>query len=179
MPSPKLVLAGALALSLGSAGTVSAGPWIHVQVSERGEKRLELNLPLGLVEHAFDLTPEKIFPRGRVGWERCGRDTSGAGLKRLWWRLRGGGEIRVGCRGDEATVRVTRRGSRIRVHVQGDDRHERVEIESPAAVLDALLSGLGDALNVRAALRELVELDGEVFRLDGDESRVRVWIDRD
>ena len=44
-------------------------------------------------------------------------------------------------------------------------------------MVDALLSGDGDLLDIRAALEELSTLDGEVVRVVEPDSNIRIWID--
>jgi hypothetical protein len=50
-------------------------------------------------------------------------------------------------------------------------------VEVPVAVLDALFSGQGEELNIRAALAEIQKIRGDIVRVSDDDSRVRVWID--
>ncbi len=52
-----------------------------------------------------------------------------------------------------------------------------VRVEIPVPVVDALLSGDGDVLNVRAALQELSQLRGELVRVIETDSNIRIWID--
>ena len=44
-------------------------------------------------------------------------------------------------------------------------------------VVDALLSGEGDALNIRAAIDQLSTLRGEMVRVIESDNNIRVWID--
>jgi hypothetical protein len=45
------------------------------------------------------------------------------------------------------------------------------------AVVDALFSGQGEELNIRAALAQIQELQGDIVRVSGDDSKIRIWID--
>ena len=79
-----------------------------------------------------------------------------------------------------------RRGRRGR---DGDAEHGRgarrrgrgmvgeVQIRVPVTVVDALLSGAGDTLDVRAAIQELSALRGEMVQVIQPDTRIRVWID--
>ena len=79
-----------------------------------------------------------------------------------------------------------RRGRRERA---GDAEHRRgarrrgrgmvgeVQIRVPVNVVDALLSGAGDTLDVRAAIQELSALRGEMVQVIQPDARIRVWID--
>ena len=54
-----------------------------------------------------------------------------------------------------------------------------VRVEIPVDVVDALLSGDGDRLNLVGALERLKERRGDLVRIiDGDE-RVHIWIDEE
>jgi len=57
----------------------------------------------------------------------------------------------------------------------GDDESVRVEI--PVPVVDALLSGDGDTLNIGAAIEELSMLRGELVRVIESDNNIRIWID--
>ena len=78
-------------------------------------------------------------------------------------------------------VSVVKRGNYLLIHaVDGDARHERVEVKLPLPVVRALISGGGDRLDVAAALEALVrEGQGELVTIDGDHETVRMWVDRD
>ena len=65
---------------------------------------------------------------------------------------------------------------------EGDDGRDRgvigeVQVRVPVSVVDALLSGTGETLDVRAAIQELSSLRGEMVQVDHPEARIRVWID--
>lgn len=52
-----------------------------------------------------------------------------------------------------------------------------VQIRVPVSVVDALLAGDGDTLDVRAAIQELSALRGEMVQVIQPDARIRVWID--
>ena len=52
-----------------------------------------------------------------------------------------------------------------------------VQVRVPVSVVDALLSGAGETLDVRAAIQELSALRGEMVQVVHPEGRIRVWID--
>ena len=58
-----------------------------------------------------------------------------------------------------------------------DDGDKQVRIEVPVTLVDALLSGEGDRLDLQAALAELTEERGDIITVRDGETRVRVWID--
>ena len=110
--------------------------------------------------------------------------------------------IRVAREGDTILVNVTgtddedaehegdadegdaehRDGDRDEAGHEGDDGRDRgvigeVQVRVPVSVVDALLSGTGETLDVRAAIQELSSLRGEMVQVDHPEARIRVWID--
>lgn len=52
-----------------------------------------------------------------------------------------------------------------------------VQIRVPVSVVDALLAGDGETLDVRAAIQELSALRGEMVQVIQPDARIRVWID--
>ena len=76
--------------------------------------------------------------------------------------------MRIAREGDIILVNVTDRDG------SGDDA---VRVEIPVLVVDALLSGDGDTLNIRAAVDELSTLRGELVRVIESDNNIRVWID--
>jgi hypothetical protein len=77
--------------------------------------------------------------------------------------------------GDES-VTVSKSNGYLQVHA--DEGDERVEVRIPESVVDALLSGSGESLDIRAAITALAEHgEGELVTVNGDNEQVRVWID--
>lgn len=65
---------------------------------------------------------------------------------------------------------------------QDGDRRGRgfvgeVQVRVPVSVVDALLSGAGETLDLRAAIQELSSLRGEMVQVNHPEGSIRVWID--
>ena len=104
--------------------------------------------------------------------------------------------IRVAREGDTILVNVTGTDGEDAEHAGGADgadaepgagEHDdaepghgalgEVQVRVPVSVVDALLSGAGETLDVRAAIQELSTLRGEMVQVDHPEARIRVWID--
>ena len=75
-------------------------------------------------------------------------------------------------------MRVVREGELIRVRVEdnGGETPEQVRVDIPIEVVDALLSGEGEELNLRAAVQQLRNRRGDIVNVDDGSSKVRVWI---
>lgn len=73
--------------------------------------------------------------------------------------------------------RLQAQGARPWLHVRVEEPQRQVRVEVPLEVVDALLSGEGEALNIQAALKELQKRRGDIVRVNDEKSTVRVWID--
>lgn len=179
------VLAAVLSLSL-AAGAVSAqdaeadaaeNSWIHVRVEKDGSENVNINLPVPMIDVALEsgvgeeLSGDlRIGPNGDITIEQ---------LRGMWEELRDAEEADfVDVRDGDERVRVYKRAERVHVDVDEDGR-EKVRIDLPASIVDALL-GAEDRLDIAAAARELARAgEEEIVRIDDEETRVRIWVDRD
>ncbi len=79
----------------------------------------------------------------------------------------------------DQTVRVAREGEWIRIRVnETKDKGDQVQVDIPIGVVDALLSGEGEELNLQAAITQLKGAAGDIVRVTGGDDSVRVWIDQ-
>ena len=155
-------------------------PWIHVVISSDSDSGTNLNhnLPLAAVTAMLALAPETIVQDGQL---QLGGSTElpVTAIRDMWQELRAAGDVEfVTIQHEGQDVRIAREGDTILVNVSdidGDDEIVRVEI--PVPVVDALLSGDGDTLNIRAALEELSTLRGDLVRVIESDNNIRIWID--
>jgi hypothetical protein len=175
--------AGAIAILMMSppAPTAAQGrsPWVHVRVEERaGQSKVSVNLPFSVVEAALQAAPEKVLADGHIHLGRHGDDMSVADLRKAWNELKASGDAEfVTVEEEDQKVRVARAGDLVLVHVEKPGGREAVRVEVPMEVVDALLSGNSDELNVRAAVTKLQGRRGDIVRVNDDHATVRVWID--
>lgn len=173
LAAPALMLCGAL-----HAGAEPS--WLHVQVTEGGAKnaKVSVNLPLALLDVALDMAKSEHIQGGRVKFEHG--DVQLSELRRMWAELKKAGDAEfVSIEEKDSSVRVERKGSRVLVRVADKPAGgEKVRVDVPMAVVDALLSGEGDGLDLRSALDELKRTaSGEFINVNDGDSRVRIWID--
>ena len=175
-----MVVLVAWALSVAEISTQSAQDgsaselWIHVKASG-ARARMDLNMPLVLVETALAMAPDAVVDQGQLQLgDRY--ELPIATIRALWLELRGAADADVTLPHGSWQVRITRSDDTILVSVLSERASEAVRAEVPASVVDALLSGDGDLLNIRAALEELSTLDGEVVRVVEPDSNIRIWI---
>jgi hypothetical protein len=75
-------------------------------------------------------------------------------------------------------VRVWKQGGYLMVEVREHGDESTVDVRIPGSVVDALLSGEGDELDVAAALTALAAHgEGELVTVNDSRDRVRIWVD--
>ena len=195
---------GLLALSLLPAGASAqqAGAWLHVRVEEAHKSsKVNVNLPMTVVEAALKATPELIEEHGKIHLgDHHGMKL--ADFRRMWKQLAAVGDAEfVSVESDEENVKVQRKGATLFIYVdhkesarkpaekpagksaaekvdaKADRKAGEVRVEIPVALVDALLSGEGDQVNIQAAVAEIQKLRGDIVRVHDEGSNVRVWID--
>ena len=153
-------------------------PWVHVDVTSDGGTNMNLDLPLAAVTAMLALAPETIVQNGEFQFGSS-YQVPVAAIREMWRELRDVGDVEfVTIQYEGQDVRIARAGEIILVNVSdsdGDDESVRVEI--PVPVVDALLSGDGDTLNIGAAVEELSILRGELVRVIESDNNIRIWID--
>ena len=155
-------------------------PWIHVEVTGDRGTNMNLNLPLAAVTAMLALAPETLVQDGQL--QLGSNEVPVAAIRTMWQELRGAGDVEfVTIQHEGQDVRIAREGDLILVNISDSDGSgsddESVRVEIPVPVVDALLSGDGDTLNIRAAVDELSTLRGELVRVIEPDNNIRVWID--
>jgi hypothetical protein len=175
--------------------------WLHVRVEETLKpSKVTVNLPLTVVEAALEAAPELIEQHGKM--HMGGQDGMKlADLRRVWKQLAAAGDADfVTVESEQEDVRIRRKGDVVQILVSEKAgkagpakaetekpveaetakpvrHHGEVRVELPVSVVDALLSGEGEQVNVRAAVAELQTRRGDIVRVNEQDSKVRIWID--
>jgi hypothetical protein len=176
-------LAAALMMAAPGRSDAQTGQaWLHVRVDEPSKQgKVTVNLPVSVVSAALQAAPEKWIADGHIRMGHFGhgkRDLSVADLRRAWSELKKTGDSEfVTVEEEDQKVRIARAGNLVLVHVDKPSGRESVRVEVPVEVVDALLSGQGEELNLRAAFAELQNRRGDIVRVKDDSSTVRIWID--
>ena len=176
---PVLLVALALAVAM---PLFAQTPWIHITVDETGEDntRVNVNLPLSVVQIALAAAPEKIISHGKLHLRHVNKDVDIETFRKMWAELREAGDAEfVTIEEEDETIRVRREGDFIRIDIDGRNHGDpkQVHVDIPVTVLDALFSGDGETLNIEDALSELSKERGDIVRVDDGETKVRIWID--
>jgi hypothetical protein len=169
-----LVLVGAV-----QASGQTTGAWLHVRVEEpRRQSKVSVNLPLSVVEIALRAAPDKTLPLGHFNLDHHRHDLEVADLRRMWAELKATGDAElVTAENRDERVRIAREGDLVLIRVDKPAGSDSVRVEVPTQVVDALLSGNGNELNVKAALVELQKRRGDIVRVNDNGQSVRIWID--
>jgi hypothetical protein len=172
-----MLVAVVLVLAL-SVGATAADQWLHIRVEDRGSRpeHVSVNIPLDLVEAILPMVEIDEFRQGRI--HLPAEEFEGLDLHELLVALRDAPDADyVRVQSDDETVRVAKEGGYLIVRVD-EDRGDRVRIRIPLAVIDAMLQGNEDELDLVAGLRALAQFEGEdLLVVEGDDESVRVWID--
>lgn len=175
-----MMSAGAAALQAQEAADAeTSGSWIHVRVDEADGAKVNINLPMSLVDVALEIGQKQGFDEDDLRLDPEG-DVTLEELRRMWSELKDAGDAElVEVQDGDEHVRVYKRGDRVHVDVD-EEGEEKVRVEMPAAIVDALLSGEKDRLDLPAAARELARIGSqEVVRIDDEGTTIRIWIDQD
>jgi hypothetical protein len=162
-----------------SKSSSKKSPWIHIEVLEAGQKepKVKVNLPIQLARTALQMAPDDVMDDGHIRIDH--NDVSVSDLRKMWKEVREAGDAEfVTVQEKDSTVKVSRKGSKLYVHVDEKDSGDQVRVEVPVSLVDALLAGSGDTLNVDAAVAELERMGpGEVVHVVDGEDSVRIWIE--
>lgn len=189
-----LVVVGVVGMGAVQARTNGAGAeptgatgdpaWLHVRVDERGKSsKVRVNVPMTVVEAVLEAAPERIVDKGRIKFDlghggHEGHDLSLADMRRIWKDLKDAGDTDlVTVEEDDETVRVARKGDLVQVRVSKANGKEEVHVDVPVSLVDAVLAGSGESVDVKAVIRELRGRRGDIVRVNDEDSAVRIWID--
>lgn len=155
-------------------------PWIHIRVTEGKDQtsKVNLNLPLSLVDVALDVIKTDAVKDGRIKVE--GTTITVAQMRRIWAELKKTGDADFADIQDgDNTIKVAKKNEKLMVTVrEGKAGKKTVYAELQQSVVDALLAGDGDTLDLKGAMAMLQTAQrGELVRVDDQDNNVRVWIE--
>jgi hypothetical protein len=175
MKRKNLSIALVAVLAAAALPAAAADLWIHVRVDEgkQGEQ-VSINLPVSLIESLAPVVQSK--GRASGGLRIDDDEIAVSDLRRAWRELdREGDSTLLTVRDGSSKVRIAKEGGYLLIEADDDGK---VEMKLPGAVVEALLAGDGEELDLAGALRALARHGkGELVTVaDGDET-VRIWID--
>ena len=181
-----LAIGGAMLLSIGATAQAQDAGWIHVRVTEDEGTSVNVNLPMSLISVAMELAQKHAFDGDMDfgdefdGHVRFGgdHDVEIEDVRRMWAELRDAGDADyVQVQDDDEMVNIYRRGDTVHIEVD-EDGEDKVRLQVPFSVVDVLLEGEGNEINLVGALEEMANSNnGEILQVNDGETTVRIWID--
>lgn len=179
---PVLVVVSFLVLSLAAlADQPTAGQrWLHVRVENTGEdgESVRVNVPLSVALKVLPAIKSRELRDGRLRIEEA--RINGVDIRSVLEAVRAleDGEF-VTIQSKDSTVRVAKEAGHLIVRI--DERtgsEDKVNVKIPFRIVDALLSGESDELNLQAAVQALSDsADDFVVSVVSKLESVRVWVD--
>ena len=168
----------AACLSLAAPAWPQTANWLHVEVNDGGERasKVNVNLPLSVAKVALEVAPKQFTDKAVEKLNE--HDVSIADIRKLWAEIKNAGNAEfVTVQEADETIRVAREDGWVRVRVdKTGEKPERVRVDIPVGVVDALLSGDGESFNLLAAINELEGNTGDIVNIEDGDETVRVWI---
>lgn len=169
----------ALVLALAAAPALAQEePWLRVEVQDDDDNtKVELNLPLAAIEALGGSLGEHLVREMEDEWEHeQDFDLDSEDIRAFWRSLREnpGAWVRIDEE-DGSNLRARMDGDQIRI--EGDGEDGSLDVRFPVAFGDALFGEDGDGTDLGAAIRSLASHEDFLVSVDGDDSRVRVWIE--
>ena len=153
-------------------------PWLRVQVDgEDDNTKVELNLPLAAVEALGGTFGEQVLNEIEEEWNHDEEvDLDAEDLRVFWQSLRDnpGAWVTIDEE-DGGTLRARMDGNEVRI--EGGDEDGSLDIRFPVTFGDALFGASGNEPDLGAAIRTLAGHEDVLISLDGDDGKVRVWIE--
>jgi hypothetical protein len=153
-------------------------PWFHVEVKENKAEPeyVKVNLPMSMVDVALKVIKDKKFNKGH--FKLPTDEVSIADMRKIWSELRKAGNAEfVTVEKKDETVRVAKDGNYVLVKIT-ENKKQKVDLKVPVSVVDALLAGSGDELDIKGALLAMQKQNaGEILTINDNQTQVRVWID--
>jgi hypothetical protein len=155
--------------------------WLHVRVISTNSKgeTVRVNVPLDMAEKVLPAIDHDRLHNGKV---RIGcMDCDGVDVRTLFEAVRGAkdGEY-VTVQSNDADISVMKKDGQMLVHVHDKNKSKdsRIEVKVPMKVVEALLSGTKDELDIVAGLHALAgQGDVELVSVKDDQNTIRVWLD--
>ncbi len=154
-----------------------ANYWLHVRVqSPEKSDAVKVNVPLSLVQAVLPVIDSEEFNQGRIKLGE--QELTVPEIRAIWETIKAQGSYELASiDSGEDRVRIALEGDELFVRsIEGSGTQVLVNI--PVSVVDALLSGEGDTLDLKAGIEALQMVGAmDLVTVNDGESMVRVWID--
>jgi len=177
MRKKSLILSAALLVLLAGVTTAASKLWVHVHVEDATkEETVKINLPISVIETMLPIVEQKKLRDGHIKLNDS--EFRVEDLRKVWNDIRDEGDMEfISVQGRDKNVRVFIEGNYLLVQPEEKDK-SKVDIRIPLKVVDAMLSGKGDELNLTAAVKALRDSGvRDIITVKDEDTSVRVWID--
>jgi hypothetical protein len=163
-----------------SAGLALASSkmWVHVHVQDSlKSETVKVNLPISVIETMLPMIQEEKIREGKININD--RELRIADLRKAWNDIRDEGDMEfVSVESPDGNVRVYIQGNFLFVQPQEKSKDSKVDIRIPLKVVDAMLSGTGNELNLTAGIKALRDSGvKDIITVKDNHTSVRVWVD--
>ena len=167
-----------LILFLGSSLAWAQNSTLHIRVQEGELEKVRLNLPVSVISAFLPLLEDKVGHLRGDHLQMGGQELGIAQLREIWTALKTDGTYELAnIQTEEQSIRVTLDENNLLVDTDEASK-EHIHVLIPVQVVDALLSGTGDELNLTGAVETLASLGGSyLVEVRYGDDHVRVWID--
>ena len=167
-----------LILFLGSSLTRAQSTSLHIRVQEGELEKLSLNLPVSVISVLLPLVEDKVGYMTREHIEMGGQDFGIAELRENWNALKADGSYELAnIQPGEENIRILLDENSLLIDPDEASK-EQIHVRIQVQVVDALLSGTGDELNLAGALETLASIgESDLVEVQASDAHVRVWID--
>ncbi len=178
MKMKNLLLSFTLVLLCAGISSAASKMWVHVHVEDSAkEETVKINLPISVIETMLPIIQEKKLRDGHINFNDS--DLKVQDLRKVWNDIREEGDMEfVSVEGRNGNVRIFIEGNFLLVQPEDRSKDSKVDIRIPLKVVDAMLSGKGNELNLTAAVKALRDSGvKDIITVKDKHSSVRVWID--
>ena len=165
-------------ISLPPVAQQKKDPWLHVEVRESKDdpEIVKVNLPFSMVDIALKIAQDKKFNGGKFRLDST--ELSVPDLKKIWTEFKKAGNADfVTVEKKTESVRISREGNYLLIKVS-EKNQQKVDVRVPVDVVDALLAGPGDELDIKAALVAMQQKgSGDILSVIDKDTKVRIWVD--
>ena len=167
-----------LILFLGSSLAWAQNSTLHIRVQEGELEKVSINLPVSVISAFLPLLEQKMGHLRGDHIQMGGQELGIAQLREIWNALKTDGTYELAnIQTEDENIRVTLDENNLLVDTD-EASQEQVHVRIPVPVVDALLSGTGDELNLAGAVETLASLGGsDLVQVQSGDEHVRIWID--
>ena len=169
-----LILGVWTALSVSAATTEPL--WLHVRVDDSEGSKVRVNLPMTMAQSAVAMFPDAQLHEGKIMVHD--REFSIQELRQLWVEIQATPDMTfITVEKESEGAKVWKEQGKLRIEARGPG-DERVDVRVPVEVVDALLSGNENELDIGAAINALASSGaGEIVAVSDARDQVRIWVD--